>query len=53
MALVLAGGNRNAADSTDDRGVGELRAGRDDGVGDIMIDGLVPSVSQYHPPHPN
>ena len=40
MALVLARGDGVQADGADDRGVGEGGLGRDDGVGDEVVDAL-------------
>ena len=46
LALVLAGGDGVGADGGDDRGVAQLRLGRDDGVGDEVVDAL-PSMLAF------
>jgi hypothetical protein len=40
LALVLAGGDGVCADGGDDGSVAQLRLGRDDGVGDEVVDAL-------------
>jgi hypothetical protein len=46
LALVLAGGDRVCADGGDDGSVAQLRLGRDDGVGDEVVDAL-PSMLAF------
>lgn len=43
-ALELAAGDGVAADGADDGGVGQSGLGGDDGVGDVVVDGLLESI---------
>ena len=45
---MVAGRDREEADRTHDAGVAELRLSGDDGVGDVVIDGLSPSSVTFY-----
>lgn len=48
-ALVVAAGDGVALHRAEDAAVSELRLGRDDAVGDVVVDSLHPSSARYHP----